>query len=134
MSNDRVTDPGGALIVQAEPADPPSPGKLLVGSTKQEGDVVNEPSPSRIALEHNFAKLVPFRSSHGTGGKDSSFPTVVLFADRITSKLKSKKAKRHLKLDKIKVASSVDNVHGSHGEVNSEEAEGNAIDVEVADR
>lgn len=39
--------------------------------------------PLRIAQEHSYSRLAPFRSSPGSGGKDSSFPTVVLFPERV---------------------------------------------------
>ena len=50
---------------------------------------------SRVATEHNYAKLMPFRSSH-CSGKEASFPTVVLFPDRVKGKLRKKK-KKHIK-------------------------------------
>ncbi len=46
----------------------------------------------RIAVEHNYARLVPFRSSHKEG-KDASFSTTILFPDRVKGKLKKKKKK-----------------------------------------
>jgi len=49
---------------------------------------------SRVATEHNYAKLMPFRSSH-CSGKEASFPTVVLFPDRVRGK--KKKKKKHIK-------------------------------------
>ena len=39
--------------------------------------------PLRIAEEHSYSRLAPFRSSPGSGGKDSSFSTVVLFSERV---------------------------------------------------
>ena len=80
-------------------------------------------SPSRIALEHNYAKLVPFRSFHSTGHKDSSFSTVVLFADKVSSKLKKKSVKSKRKSKQGKKLSVLEEVQGSHGEVSNEEGE-----------
>ena len=39
--------------------------------------------PLRIAQEHSYSRLAPFRSSPGSGGRDSSFPTFVLFPNRV---------------------------------------------------
>ena len=39
--------------------------------------------PLRIAQEHSYSRLAPFRSSSGSGGRDSSFPTFVLFPSRV---------------------------------------------------
>ena len=41
----------------------------------------------RIAHEHSYSKLLPFRSSIGAGGQDASFPTVVLFSNRINNRI-----------------------------------------------
>lgn len=80
-------------------------------------------TPSRIAVEHNYAKLVPFRSSHSVGGKGSSFSTVVLFTDRVSSKLKKKsqRGKRKAKHGKGRLGV-VEETH-SHGEASTEEGE-----------
>lgn len=82
------------------------------------------PLCSRIALEHNYAKLVPFRSSHGSGGKDSSFSTIVLFPDRVKTKLK-KRRKKQLKSVKGKAGlEGVQGVSGSNpGDVSNEEGD-----------
>lgn len=78
-------------------------------------------TPSRIAVEHNYAKLIPFRSSHSAGSKGSSFSTVVLFADRVGSKLK----KKGLNLKKRKVKHNKEKLEEVriHGEVGTEEGE-----------
>ena len=39
--------------------------------------------PLRIAQEHSYSRLAPFRSTPGSGGRDSSFPTAVLFPERV---------------------------------------------------
>ena len=44
----------------------------------------------RIAQEHSYSRLAPFRSSPGSGGRDSSFPTFVLFPDRVKKREASK--------------------------------------------
>lgn len=87
-------------------------------------------TPSRVAVEHNYAKLVPFRSSQSTGNKDSSFSTVVLFADRISSKLKRKtvKVKKRSKQVKARVVG-LEELHNSHGEASPEEADSSALQV-----
>ena len=119
-----------SLQLQAEPALQLSLPKTMEAS-KQEGEILAS-LPARIAIEHNYAKLIPFRSSHGSGGKDSSFPTVTLFADKVGSKVKSKglKGKRYSKQDKVK--SSGGKVGGeeasNHGEGNKE-GEGNTVSV-----
>ena len=48
------------------------------GSASGEADL-----PLRIAKEHSYSRLTPFRSSPGSGGRDSAFPTVVLFPERV---------------------------------------------------
>ncbi len=83
-------------------------------------------SPSRIALEHNYAKLVPFRSFHSTGNKEASFSTVVLFANKVNSKPKkrSMRSKKKLKQGKATGKLSIqEEVQSSHGEVSNEEGE-----------
>lgn len=116
---------------------PPEPQPSTENARKTEGSdcKVSVPplftSPSRIAVEHNYAKLVPFRSSHSTGNKDSSFSTVVLFADRIGSKLakkKSLKGKKRLKHVKARVVG-VEELQSSHGEVSNEEGDLSAVQV-----
>lgn len=113
------------------------PPPSLEGPKKTEGNElkVSKPppftSPSRLAVEHSYAKLLPFRSSHGTstGSKDSSFSTVVLFGNKVNSKLAKKKAKgnkRRPKHSKVKLGSiggGVEEVHSSHGEMSNEEGE-----------
>lgn len=82
------------------------------------------PLTYRIALEHSYAKLVPFRSTHGSGGKESSLATIVLFPDRVKTKLK-KRRKKQLKL--AKGMTGMVEVHGApggnHGEVSNEEGD-----------
>lgn len=46
--------------------------------------------PLRIAQEHSYSRLAPFRSSPGSGGRDSSFPTFVLFPNRVKKRETSK--------------------------------------------
>ena len=45
--------------------------------------------PLRIAQEHSYSRLAPFRSSPGSGGRDSSFPTFILFPNRVKEREKS---------------------------------------------
>lgn len=87
-------------------------------------------SPSRVAVEHSYAKIVPFRSSHSTGNKGPSFSTVVLFADRVSSKLKKKnlKAKKRSKHVKARVVG-LEELHNSHGEASTEEGDSSALQV-----
>jgi hypothetical protein len=80
-------------------------------------------TPSRVAVEHNYAKLVPFRSSHSTGSKESSFSTVVLFADRVSSKLKKKGLKGKKKSKHVKARVSGLEELQSHGEASTEEGD-----------
>ena len=73
------------------------------------------PSPplsSRIALEHNYAKLVPFRSTYGNGGKDSSLSTIVLFPDRVKMMLKKRRKKQ---LKPVKGRTGLEGAHGITG-------------------
>ena len=53
-------------------------GDVLEASTAGEANL-----PLRIAQEHSYSRLAPFRSSPGSGGKDSSFQTVVMFPDKV---------------------------------------------------
>ena len=46
--------------------------------------------PLRIAQEHSYSRLAPFRSSPGSGGRDSAFPTFVLFPNRVKKRETSK--------------------------------------------
>lgn len=87
-------------------------------------------SPSRIAVEHNYAKLVPFRSSHGTGNKEDSFFTVVLFQDRVSSKLKKKtiKVKKRAKQGKARMVG-MEELQSSFGEASNEEGDSSAVQV-----
>ncbi len=119
---------------------PPEPVPALPASTlesvrKSEGSElkVQGPlftSPSRVAVEHSYAKLVPFRSSHCTGNKDSSFATVVLFADKmgVKHKKKSLKGKRRFK-QSIARQICMEELQSSHGEVSTEEGEFTAVQV-----
>lgn len=74
---------------------------------------------SRVAFEHSYAKLVPSRSSLSTGNKDSSFSTVVLFSDRVSSKFKKKGLKGKKRSSTVK-----------HGKVKLEEVHGEASNEE----
>lgn len=63
--------------------------KMFSESKKSEGNAADASAlgeanlPLRIAQEHSYSRLAPFRSSPGSGGRDSSFPTVVLFPERV---------------------------------------------------
>lgn len=85
-------------------------------------------TPSRIAVEHNYAKLIPFRTSHSAY---SSFSTVVLFADRVSSKLKKKSIRKRkvVKHNKGRFIG-VEEVQ-SHGEVSTEEGESSTLPTEM---
>ncbi len=127
---------------------------LLEDTCKLEEDsTLSNPPPSaaslsRIAAEHNFARLVPFRSSYGSGGKDSSFSTVVLFPDRVSLKHRSKKNKAKKQHSRVKgiggggggrgvMMEDVLHTNTSHGEMSTEEGESGltaiSIDIEPAD-
>lgn len=62
---------------------------LLSKEKKPESDTIDASAmgeanlPMRIAQEHSYSRLAPFRSTTGSGGRDSSFPTVVLFPERV---------------------------------------------------
>ena len=102
--------------VPTSPAE--SPVKAEGGEQKVHGALYS--TPSRIALEHNYAKLVPFRSFHSTGNKDSSFSTVVLFADKMSSKPKKKGMKSKKKVKQGKKSSVQEEQQSSQGEASSE--------------
>ena len=55
------------------------------------GGYLSSSHPRRISVEHNYGKLIPSRGTRGSGGRDSSFSTVVLFSDRIKKKLKKRR-------------------------------------------
>ena len=104
----------------------PSPSKNV---ERTGGNYPLSTPPSRVAFEHSYAKLVPSRSSPCTGNKDSSFSTVVLFSDRVSSKFKKKglkgKKRSTVKHGKVKL----EEVHSSHGEASNEEGELSAASV-----
>lgn len=122
---------GEVVPPQSEPAQPllENLKKAGGGESKVPGALFS--SPSRIAQEHNYAKLVPFRSHHSTGNKDSSFSTVVLFADRVSSKLKKKGTKNKKRSKQIKSArmTGLEELHNSYGEASTEEGDSSALQV-----
>ena len=104
------------LAITLTPVD--GTGKAEVQSSGSRSSV----PPPRLETEHNYARLIPFKNAYSTGSKGSSFSTVVLFADRIRSKLKKKSVKkRKSKYSKSRVGG-VEEVQ-SHGEVSTEEGE-----------
>ena len=132
MSTEKL---GEGVPSQPEPA-LPQPSlenvkKVGGGESKVSGALFS--SPSRIAVEHNYAKLVPFRNHHSTGNKDSSFSTVVLFADRVSSKLKKKGVKGKKRFKHVKAArmTGLEDLHNSHGEASTEEGDSSALQVPV---
>lgn len=62
---------------------------------KSESDAVDASTmkeanlPMRIAQEHSYSRLAPFRSTSGSGGRDP-FPTVTLFPERVRKRVESK--------------------------------------------
>lgn len=119
------TDVAEEIPPTLEPS-PPVPPAESVGKADSSELKVCGPlysSPSRIALEHNYAKLVPFRNFHSSGNKDSSFSTVVLFADKVSSKPKKRSVRSKKKLKQGKKLSIQEEVQNSQGEASNEEGE-----------
>lgn len=127
MSEVSVTEDSSAQPIEVFPG---AQGRMEI----DEAETVEETSNNvtsltpRIAVEHNYAKLVPFRSSH-ISGKEGSFSTTVLFPERITNKL-GKKKKKQVKSG-TKGKSSIDEIPGITGgsftEMSSEEGAANSI-------
>lgn len=101
-----------------------SPSKSFERTGGNKSNPLSTP-PSRVAFEHSYAKLVPSRSSLSTGSKDSSFSTVVLFSDRVSSKFKKKGALKGKKRSTVKHGKvKLEEVYSSsHGEASNEEGE-----------
>lgn len=136
MSGEKLDE---GVSLQPEPTLPAS--LEGVEKTQRSGPKVTSFHPSRISLEHNYAKLVPFRSSLNVGSKDSSFSTVVLFADKVSSKPKRKSLKQGTKEKRSKVGKvrsahvgGVEEVLSSNergDEVVTEEGESSAVPILV---
>ena len=110
---------------------PEKAGKGEGSDSKPPGAIFNFTPPSRIAVEHNYAKLVPFRSSPSTGNKDSSLSTIVLFPDKVGSKPKKKmKVKRQPKQSRVKSLMAAEESQSSHGEASEGEFGAQPMDVE----